>query len=152
MPNAHPEIEVIARGLVFHGERLLLCRSVKSKYCYLPGGHIEFGEGAHAALAREFKEETGLEVAVHECVLTQEHVFHQKSSLKHELNLVFRVELPGSERTKDVPSLESMIEFIWVDVSELDEHDVRPAAMVGWLRTSPVRIPGLEWQSAINAD
>lgn len=152
MAESQSEIEVIVRGLVFHGERVLLCRSVKSKYCYLPGGHVEFGECAAAALAREFKEETGLEVVVQQCVLAQEHVFRQKGTLKHELNLVFRVELSGSMLLEEVPSLEPKIDFIWVSASELDEHDVCPASMVGWLRRAAARTPVLEWQSAISED
>lgn len=152
MPDAHPEIEFIARGVVFHGERVLLCRSVKSKYCYLPGGHVELGEPAATALAREFQEETGLDVAVHDCVLAQEHVFRQKGNLKHELNLVFRVELVGVVAGAPVPSLEPKIEFVWVGVGDLDDHDIRPAAVVPWIRGDAKSRSSLSWQSAISAD
>ncbi len=57
------EIEVIARGLCIRDGKVLLCRHIKQAYNYLPGGHVEFGESATDALAREMMEEAG--VAVH---------------------------------------------------------------------------------------
>jgi ADP-ribose pyrophosphatase YjhB (NUDIX family) len=41
-------IEVIARGVMFHEEHVLLCQNCKHGYYYLPGGHVEPGEAAAA--------------------------------------------------------------------------------------------------------
>ena len=46
-------IELIARGVFVRGGAVLLCQNVKHGYYYLPGGHVEFGEAAAVALARE---------------------------------------------------------------------------------------------------
>lgn len=56
-----------------------------------PGGGIEFGETAEAALVREFREETGLEVAVGEFLFTCELV---KPPL-HAVELFFAVSIIG---------------------------------------------------------
>jgi ADP-ribose pyrophosphatase YjhB (NUDIX family) len=89
------EIEVIARGCLVHGCHVLLCRNVKHGYCYLPGGHVEFGESAAQAVAREFVEESGLRVRVGELALVSEGAFATKKRWHHEVNLVFHVEQHG---------------------------------------------------------
>ena len=56
--------------------RILLTKSHKwfDKYT-LPGGHIEVGETMKEAVAREVKEEVGLDVEVAEMLLMQEAIF-----------------------------------------------------------------------------
>lgn len=129
-------IEVIARGVVRVKGRVLLCRNKKHGYCYLPGGHVEFGESAAASLAREFEEECGLAVKVGEFCFAHEQVFRQRGKLKHEVSLVFHVELPG-ERGGDppmpVPSLEDHIDFVWHPLSTLAEVQVLPQQHADWL-------------------
>src|ERR1041385_316650 len=100
LPRPMPKerhIEVIARGVLRHGSAVLACRNVKHGYLYLPGGHIEFGETAPAALAREFEEECGLRVRPGPCALVTEGTFEAPSKdggtkRHHEINLVFHVE------------------------------------------------------------
>ena len=53
-------IETIARGVCVRDGKLLVCRAKGAKSCYLPGGHVEFGETGRQALVREMAEETGL--------------------------------------------------------------------------------------------
>jgi ADP-ribose pyrophosphatase YjhB (NUDIX family) len=92
MPKHAGTIEILARGLLIRSGRVLLCRNVDRGYFYLPGGHVEFGEPAHAALEREFLEETGRTVRAGVCLLASEHAFRQGKKDRHELNLVFHVE------------------------------------------------------------
>ncbi|MAY74441.1 MAG: hypothetical protein CMJ31_06900 [Phycisphaerae bacterium] len=124
------EIEVISRGLVRDGGRVLVCRAVKAGYVYLPGGHVEFGESAAEGLAREFVEELGWEVRVGELIMASEARFRQGGCDRHELNLVFHVEhTPGAEAR----SLETKIAFEWMDAAALVASDVRPPAVADWL-------------------
>ncbi|MBY0262673.1 MAG: NUDIX domain-containing protein, partial [Phycisphaerales bacterium] len=88
-------IEFIARGVLIAGSRVLLCRNLKHDYLYLPGGHVEFGESAAAALAREFLEEAALPVRVGPLALVSEGTFATKRRGHHEVNLVFHVEQTG---------------------------------------------------------
>jgi len=87
---------MISRGLMVAEGHVLLCRSLKGGYSYLPGGHVEWGEPAATALAREFAEETGLQVNVGGLLAVSENAFIQNGKRRHELNLVFHVEHPHS--------------------------------------------------------
>ena len=63
----HKEFVVCVDGIyIKNGKLLLLKRSVEPfKGCWhVVGGHVENDESLKAALKREFKEETGLDVAV----------------------------------------------------------------------------------------
>lgn len=160
--------EVIARGLLIMHGRVLLCRNLGKNYFYLPGGHVEFGEPAAAALEREFLEETGRVVRAGACVLVSEHAFTQGKRPRHELNLVFHVEhvapevtakgrrstrpatprksKPGSKGKvfhveHDLPrfqSLEKDIGFEWVDLAAIVDLDLRPVMVRAWLSSGGV--------------
>jgi ADP-ribose pyrophosphatase YjhB (NUDIX family) len=140
------EIEVIARGLILDGGRVLLCRNVKHGYYYLPGGHVEFGEAAAAAVARELQEECGLQVRVGECGLVTEGVFETKRKQHHEVNIVFHVEPIGS--LDGVKSLEAEIAFDLVELAALTDLDVRPEAIKAWLVAG--RGTGCEFHSEVS--
>jgi 8-oxo-dGTP pyrophosphatase MutT (NUDIX family) len=86
-------IEFIARGLFVHWNHVLICWNPKGNYGYLPGGHIEFGESATAALSREMIEETGLRCRVGPLLLTHENRFATKKRPHQELNLVFAAQI-----------------------------------------------------------
>lgn len=129
------KIEVIARGLMIDSGRVLMCRNIKHDYCYLPGGHVEFAERASHALAREFKEETGLDSSIGPLLLTTEQCFHDGKRIHHEINIVFHVEQLGPSKTPpdSVPSIEDKIDFVWIDFAQLTETDVRPTEIQAWL-------------------
>ena len=60
-------VEVAVGAIVLRGDALLLVqrgRGVAVGRWSIPGGRIEFGESVEAAVAREVREETGLQVRV----------------------------------------------------------------------------------------
>jgi len=141
MPK-HQPVETIARGLATHGSRVLLCRSKKHQHHYLPGGHIEFGEPARAALTREIEEEAGLGCEVGALLLTEEQVFTQNGKNRHEITLIFHItgldieadaaDSPGAE-PPPVPSVEDHIEFVWVDLASVPDLVIYPESTKAWL-------------------
>jgi len=64
---------VSAYGLLLRDNKMLLCRlsqnvGMNPGHWTLPGGGLDFGEDPKDAVVREFKEETGLVVAVNKLV------------------------------------------------------------------------------------
>jgi 8-oxo-dGTP pyrophosphatase MutT (NUDIX family) len=140
-------IEMIARGVLMHGSRVLLCRSVKGGYLYLPGGHIEFAESARAAVEREFLEETGLRVRAGDVLLASEASFATAKRVHHELSLVFHVEHVAGQLPKTVKSREKKIGFEWVDLAAVVDLDVRPGAHKALLASGGPAGAGMTWLS-----
>ena len=87
--------EVVSRGICIMDGKLLLCKPVKAKRTYLPGGHIDPGESGAAALMREIGEEMGLESRIERFIGTAEHHFATENGATYELNLVYVVTLSG---------------------------------------------------------
>lgn len=122
-------IEILARGLVTRQGLVLLCQNREHGYCYLPGGHVEFGEPAARAVERELLEEAGAQVRAGGLLLVEELHFEQRGKPRHELTLVFHVE----HALDQVVSREPDIGFLWASEGDLGRLDVRPASMMPWL-------------------
>ena len=141
---------MIARGVFVREGAVLLCQNVKHGYYDLPGGHVEFGESAAEALAREILEETGLRAAVGEMVLASEHVFEARRT-HHEVNLVFHVEHitdADGVPAEAVTAVEDGIAFEFADLASVTDLDVRPAEVKAWLISGGRIEPSAGWISA----
>ncbi len=131
-------IEVIARAIIIDetGTKMLFCapRDTETPYFYLPGGHIEFGETAKVALVRELYEETGVDVseAEFQFIGTDERIFTQGDSPRHEVNVYFEVRevFSGNE---DIPSFEEEILFHWLDIVDIPNLSVFPEGIKNFL-------------------
>lgn len=149
-PKPARVIELIARGVLIHEGRVLLCQNLKHGHYFLPGGHVDFGESAEAALRREFLEETGLAVRVGAAALFSEGVFQAADGQHHEVNLVFHVE--PSDPAQDLRALasrEKHLGFAFVDLGVVPDLDLRPLAAKAWLSTlSDGQMPP-EWVSDV---
>lgn len=137
--NEDAAIEVIARGVLEQDGWVLLCHSRGARNTYLPGGHVDFGESARAALARELVEEAGVEVNVGAFLGAVEHTFVQKGRRHCEVNLVFLMRTDGLEPPGPVASLEDYIDFRWERMANLRAANLEPAVLCerlpGWLAT-----------------
>ncbi len=133
-------IEIIARAVLIHEGSVLMCRNIKGDYCYLPGGHVEFTESAPCALERELLEETGLGSVIGPLLLTTEQLFDDDTRIHHEINLVFLVEQlgPGANPPAQVPSIEEHIDFVWIDLAQAAQTDIRPHEIRAWLMSGGI--------------
>lgn len=86
------KIRLAVRGLLLHENKLLLVNAWpdgQSDLMCAPGGGVEPHSSLPDNLVREIREETGLEVTVHEQVLVNE--FHDLSRDFHQVDVYFRV-------------------------------------------------------------
>jgi len=144
------EIEFIARGICIRADRVLLCHSRGQPIFYLPGGHIEFGEGARAALEREVREELGRSSRAGVLVGALEHFFQGRRRMHAEVNLLFELRIAGLSAARAPTAAEPELEFVWAPLDRLAEWPLEPAPLRTLLpswRLNPQA--GAVWRSTI---
>lgn len=130
--NGH--MEVLVRGVDVRCGRLLVCHGKGAATTYLPGGHVDFLEGAREALVREIDEEMGRTVVVERFLGAVEHTFRQKGRRKCEVNLLFAMRVQGLRAGRPVTSREPWIEFLWVALDDLETVRLEPHPLVRLIR------------------
>ncbi|MFD1178006.1 NUDIX domain-containing protein [Paenibacillus puldeungensis] len=117
---------VLARGVFLSGDHLLVAHCIGMDNTFLPGGHVEFHEGIRATLAREIQEELGLASTVKQYLGAVEAEHEEEGVYNQEINHLFIAELEGVDHTDNPPSQEKHLEFYWIPVSGMEEHNVLP--------------------------
>jgi len=144
--------KTVAAGFILHEGRVLLARRALTKkiaggLLHMPGGHLETGETAQAALQRELMEELGVRVQVGELL----HTFEYSNNNQKTIGFVYVTTLldPPSALRFD-PADNS--EIIWATRDDLEtffpvkaDHNY-VAAVKGFARLNPVefseKVPG----------
>ena len=121
----------IVRGIIRDEKYLLLCKQKDGDYTFLLGGHIDFGEGAKFALAREIKAEIGADVKVGKFRGAIENAWDDHC----EISLVFEVEHNLSKDETPLPASpdEEHLAFLWVHQDNLTKHNLLPSPIIDWL-------------------
>ena len=96
---------------------------------YLPGGHVEAGEGMKPALARELDEELGADVEVGEYLGAVEHVWEVDGAISHEINHCFMVRSSELRAIHAPHSKEDHVEFTWLSPSEFEQRNLQPTPL-----------------------
>jgi ADP-ribose pyrophosphatase YjhB (NUDIX family) len=81
-------------AVILHNGNVLIHRAAHEDFWTLPGGRIEMGEPAAAALAREMQEELQVEVEVGRLLWLVENFFEYAGKRWHEIAFYFEVALP----------------------------------------------------------
>lgn len=132
MSPVNSNFHFIARGIIRDGDHVLLCKQKDGDYTFLLGGHIDLGEGAKFALAREIKEEIGADVTVGNFRGAIENAWDDHC----EISLVFEVlhNLSIDETPQPASIAEEHLAFLWVKTDELSEHNLLPTTLIEWLQ------------------
>lgn len=111
----------IAAAVVADGRgRILLVRKGNTRFLMQPGGKLDAGETALAALARELREELGCELAKAEFL----GVF--RASAANEPARIVEAQLFRVELTGDIEPAAEIEEAVWVEPSEACDLPLAP--------------------------
>lgn len=117
----YPELTVGA-VILNKADQILLCKSHKwnDKYV-IPGGHVELGESLEAALQREIKEETALDIYNIKLLSIKESIFSQSfASKKH---FIFMDYICRTDSTEVILNEEAE-SYCWAELSEINNYDL----------------------------
>lgn len=105
-------------------------------YTKFPGGGLEFGEGTHECLIREFKEETGLDISIKQHLYTtdffQQSAFNEKDQVISiyyfiEAKDISALKISKSQFDFSEDQLSGKIQqenFRWISLNILNENAV----------------------------
>lgn len=95
-----------------------------------PGGGMKLDETPQEALAREFYEETGYRVNVHQPLSVHAHnYYHRKGTYCRALLFVFEVSLASSERNAAIVNTvdgDEIASMKWVPAQDLTQESCHP--------------------------
>lgn len=120
-------IEIIARAIIIHQDKILLCcpSDKSSDFYYLPGGHVEKGESIEQSLQRELKEELNVRINKIHFLDLSENFFTDQGGDHHEINFLFNAVL-DTDDPPSVKSRESHITFTWHEIANLPSINLLP--------------------------
>ena len=130
--NKKQKIDIVVAAFIVDKNKILLIHHKKLQKWLPPGGHIKQGETPEQAIAREIKEETGLDI---EFELKQEiKTGLMKTIMPFHMNLhsvgdhlhycLYYLCKPKKESSMLSPNREEITEAKWFDYSELDDSVV----------------------------
>ena len=121
-------------GICVQNGKVLLQKVAGAPAHTFPGGHMAFGETQAQALAREFKEELGVDISVGELQWVGELFFPWDGRCWQQICLYYAVEIttPGFPREGMVEVLDQLeertyeLEFHWVPLKEAAKLEMYP--------------------------
>ena len=143
-----PQLRVAA--IIFQRGRILLVEHRKrdQRYWVLPGGRLQGNETLDAALARELREELGLDARIGRLVIVCETLAPDR----HVVNLIYQVEVGEKAEPRLDHSDPVLAGWQWVSVEQLPRLDFRPPiadalrAVIAENFSGPARLLGDIWR------
>jgi len=130
-------------GIALEVDRVLLLRTEKDDFWFLPGGRVELLELSQDALIREMQEELEVKVHVERLVWVVENFFEYEGRSYHELALYFLMSFPPDSRlyekneafVGDEDGLKLI--FRWHPLGKLEEIPLYPTFLRKRLNSIP---------------
>jgi 8-oxo-dGTP diphosphatase len=117
------KFRTVVKGIITNSGEILIGKKEKteghpiSEEWHLLGGHLENGEQVEEAIKREVKEETGLEVNVHQTVDVM--TFAWDGEEKDSLQIVFHCE---AENRENAEPKDDLTELKWVGPEKVKDY------------------------------
>lgn len=122
-------------------DHILLHRQAGDNYWALPGGRVHVGEDSKNSLAREMKEELGVEITVEQLLWFTENFFDYRGTPFHEIGLYYTISGlvdPSLRQKGPFYGLEGeRLIYQWVPLDELPSMTVYPV----FLKERIIHIP-----------
>jgi 8-oxo-dGTP pyrophosphatase MutT (NUDIX family) len=118
---------VLARGIIIDSDYILVAHAKNADNTFLPGGHLEFNEDLKKTLAREIKEEFGIDCTVGDYIGCIENQWSENNINNQELNHVFMIN--GINKRMEIKSKEKHLEFYWIKINEMEKENLLPNGM-----------------------
>ena len=141
-------------GILVRDGAVLLQRPSNDPGHAFPGGHVTFGETAEETLVREFREETGAEIAVGRLRWVGEIFIPVGRRRMHQICLYYDVSLkepasiPTAGSFRGVESMEGKtftMDFYWIPIEELDRILVYPPETIGYLKENDPQVKTFQY-------
>jgi ADP-ribose pyrophosphatase YjhB (NUDIX family) len=120
---------LLARAVIRRNDRVLVVQADGQPHTFLPGGHVEDGEGLEECLRRELREELGVAAEVGQYLGAVEHRWDRDGTPQYELNHCFAVTAPALPADAAPRAREAYLSFAWAPVGSLDDADLQPAPL-----------------------
>ncbi len=128
-------------GIAIHNGRLLVGRNLRDRYCFVPGGRVEYGETAVEALARELHEELGEALEIGRLVIMSDNVFELNGKRYQEVAPYLLVELAAESGLLDMDGTfegnEPEITLQWIPIDDVEKANLFPPFLRERVRKVP---------------
>jgi ADP-ribose pyrophosphatase YjhB (NUDIX family) len=115
---------ILARGIIIDNDYILVAKAKNANNTFLPGGHLEFNENLKKTLAREIKEEMGINCIVGEYIGCIENQWNEKNIVNQEINHIFLIN--GINKQMEIKSKEEHLNFYWIKTNDVEKENLLP--------------------------
>lgn len=130
-------------GVALHEAHVLLLRADDATFWVLPGGGVRHGETSAEAIARELREELGVEPRIERLLWVVENLFLFRGDRCHELGFYYLFDMPPGSPWLDTTRQhihregEADMVYRWFPVADLDRVALYPVFLRDALRRAP---------------
>ncbi|MDE2039871.1 MAG: NUDIX hydrolase [Elusimicrobia bacterium] len=115
-------------GVLRRGPRVLMARShfIRQEFVNFPGGGVELGEAPIEALKREYREETGLEIAPARVLYASEGAHPSSHAPMQIVSIYWLVESVGGA-LREGGNGDDVIDLFWAELASIPTAEMFPS-------------------------